>query len=116
MFITWHGHSCIKIQSKDQVIVIDPYDQNIAPKPPIIKKADAIIVTHPNLIDVSKFKESFVISNPGEYEVKGSFVHGLPAGEQTIYFLEIEGVTMAHLANIKEDLTEKQKEVIEEVR
>ena len=44
----------------------------------------------------------FVITNPGEYEIKNVFVYGLKNGDgQTVYVLEIDDVVIMHLGGIK---------------
>ncbi len=66
--------------------------------------------------------EPFVIKTPGEYEVKNVFVYGVPAfarGEKkqertTVFLVEIDGITIAHLGDIGQDqLTEAQMETLE---
>jgi len=54
--------------------------------------------------------EPFVISGPGEYEIKGVMIYGIPAfhddkqgedrGEITMFLIETEGVWLAHLSDL----------------
>ena len=79
MTITWLGHSCFKIQDKEIAVITDPYDRSIGFKMP---RASADIVTashdhlgHHNISEVNGVNGNpFIISAPGEYEVKGVFV------------------------------------------
>lgn len=112
MFITWLGHSCFKIQDKETIAVLDPYGPDYGPKPPRLK-ADLVTVSHDhkdhNYTD-SIMGEPLIIKGPGEYEAKGIYVLGLPSwhdsqngkerGPNTIYRLEVEGVSLAHLGDL----------------
>jgi len=66
--------------------------------------------------DNKKSGEKFLIDSPGEYEIAGVFIHGIPAearsGEEaTIYTIELEEMRLAYLAQISQkELTEEQIE------
>jgi len=132
MQIQWFGQSFFKINSKndkgDEVVVaIDPYDKSYGLKPPNKFAADILLVTHEhkdhNNVELIKGdgqeKEPFLISGPGEYEVKGVMVYGIPSfhddkqgaerGENIIYLLQIEDVWLAHLGDLgQKSLTDEQ--------
>ena len=115
MVITWYGQACFKIQSGDLVIAIDPFAKEIGLTPPRFR-ADVVLVTHSHY-DHSNIETlggtPFAITGPGEYEVKGALirgiqtfhdrVRGLERGLNTIYRLEIEGITLAHLGDFGEE-------------
>ena len=109
MVITWYGQSCFKIQSGDLVIVVDPFSKDIGLTPPRFR-ADIALVTHQhhdhnNLESVAG--EPFVIIGPGEYEVKGAYIHGIETfhdtkngkerGMNTIYLIEVEDIRLLHM-------------------
>ncbi len=123
MIITWLGHACFKIQDSEVAIVTDPYDQSIGFKLPRLT-ADIVTVSH-NHYDHNNVAavrgtigEPFVISNPGEYEIKDVFVYGIPLwhdknegkerGPNTVYRIEIEGISVVHLGDLGHILTEEQ--------
>jgi len=65
----------------------------------------------------------FVVSNPGEYEIQGVFIQGIPAfhddsqgkerGKITIYTIETEDMRICHLADLgQKELTTDQLEKI----
>ena len=117
MHISWLGHSCFKIQDKvgsDGVTLItDPFStQAVGLKEP---KSEADIVTishdHPDHNNLKAIKGSpFVIQSPGEYDVKGVSIVGVDSfhddekgkkrGKNTIYWMEIEGVSVVHLGDL----------------
>ena len=85
--IYWAGQSCFQISvsnSRDHSadIVIDPFDgDKLGIKMPNLS-ADIALVTHDHYDhnNTGALKgEPFVISGPGEYEVKGVFVQGIPS-------------------------------------
>jgi len=128
MKISWLGHSCFKIKGKEADLIIDPYSDSIGIKMPRIK-ADAVLITH-NHEDHNNYKaitnNPVIIDGPGEYEIKGIFIygrgafhdnkHGLEKGISTIYLIEEDGITLAHLGDFnQDDLTEEQSQFLENV-
>lgn len=126
MNITWLGQSCFKIQTDKTIVAIDPYEDKIGLRMPHFG-ADLVLVTHDhfdhnNLSAIRNIegKEPFVISGPGEYEVKNVFVYGISSyhdnvegkerGNNTIYRLEVEGMSLAHLGDLGHILTNGQLE------
>jgi len=122
MTITWLGQSCFKIQDKDATLVTDPYGESVGFKLPRLS-ADIVTTSHDhddhnNVSAVSGTTGSpFIISGPGEYEVKGIFVYGIPAwhdksegkerGANTIYRIEVEGLSIVHLGDLGHTLSEE---------
>lgn len=128
MKITWLGHSCFKIKGKEIDLIIDPYSDSIGIKIPRVK-ADGVLITH-NHDDHNNYAaitgDPLVINGPGEYEMKGIFIYGkrayhdnkkgLERGVITIYLIEEEGITLAHLGDFnQDDLIEEQLQFLENV-
>jgi len=131
--IYFAGHSCFQISvsnSKDSSadIVIDPYDQATLPKLPNLS-ADILLVTHNhhdhNNIEAIK-GQPFLIQGPGEYEIKGVFIRGIPSfhddkngqekGQNTIYTIEAEEIRFCHLGDLgQKELTDEQLDKIGQV-
>ena len=116
MVITWYGQSCFKIQSSDLVIVIDPFSKEIGLTPPRFR-ADIALATHQhhdhnNLESLTG--DPFVITGPGEYEVKGTYIHGIQTfhdaaqgqerGLNTIYLIEVENIRLLHMGDYGEEV------------
>ncbi len=115
MVITWYGQSCFKIQSGDLVIVTDPFSKDIGLTPPRFK-ADVVAVTHEhhdhNNTD-SIPEGAFIVRGPGEYEIKGIAVTGIPTfhdakegkerGRNTVYVIEMEEIRLVHLGDFGEE-------------
>jgi len=126
MTITWLGQSCFKIQIGDVTLVTDPYNSEVGFKLPRLT-ADIVTVSHDhfdhnNIEGVSgpEGATPFVISSPGEFEVKGVFVYGSAfwhdknegkdRGQNIAYCIEAEGISLAHLGDLGHELSEEQIE------
>ena len=131
--ISWAGQSCFQISvsnSRDHSadIVIDPFDESLGLKVPNFS-ADIALVTHDHYDhnNVKALKGTpFLISGPGEYEVKGVFVKGIPSfhdgvegkerGVNTIYIIEAEEMRFCHLGDLgQKQLTDEQLDRIGQI-
>ena len=128
--ITWAGQSCFQIsvsnfKDSQADIVIDPFDDKTGLKLPNLS-ADVLLVTHDHH-DHNNVKgvkgDPFLIKGPGEYEVKGVFIQGIPSfhddqegkerGDNTIYTIEVEGMRICHLGDLgQKQLTDDQLDKI----
>ncbi|MGB1289036.1 MAG: MBL fold metallo-hydrolase [Aggregatilineales bacterium] len=82
MDITWYGHSCFRIVERSQTTVVtDPYAYETLGLPELNLKGDVVTVSHDapghNAADAVKGAEH-VLSGPGEYEIGGVFITGIP--------------------------------------
>lgn len=130
MTIYWHGQSCFQVVvsrgKNNQVnIVIDPFSEEIGLRLPKLE-ADILLTTHGhpdhnNLKAVSG--NPFLISGPGEYEIKEVFIQGISAwhddsqgkerGQMTIYTIEAEELCLCHLGDLgQKELNSEQLERI----
>lgn len=122
MQISWFGLSSFKITGKDLTIITDPFGKSTGLSP-VRGGADVVISSNPNLDWCNNFSSisgtPFIITGPGEYDIKGSFIIGTAAenqelGPTTIYNIEVEGVRIAFLGPIKQtQLTDVQKQTFE---
>lgn len=55
-----------------------------------------------------------IIDGPGEYEIKGAMITGVPVGEQTAYSIEIDGINVCAIGQI-ETLENKQIEALGQI-
>lgn len=128
MDITHIGHSSFKIRTKSVTLVTDPFDPStVGIKFPKIE-ADAITVSHQHedhnfISGVSA--SPLVISGPGEYEVKGVRIVGIPTfhdevngadrGKNTIYRIFMDGVSLVHCGDLGHILSESEIDSIDGV-
>lgn len=113
MDITYLGHASFRIKGKNATVVTDPYSSDIGLKFPKHIAADIVTVSHDHA-DHSAVREiegtPYIVRGPGEYEVKGVGIIGLSTfhdeekgakrGKNTMYRIEIDGVSIVHLGDL----------------
>ena len=127
--IWWQGQACFKIKGKSASLVIDPFNSQFTGLKALKVDADIVCVTHDHgdHNDVASVKgtqegrEAFVIKGPGEYEISGVNIVGIPSfhddkqgaerGKNTIYLITIDEVNIVHLGDLgQKKLTQGQIE------
>lgn len=102
-------------------LLTDPFESETSVRFPRTITPDVLVLSHQNR---SKFNlegalgEPFIVSDPGEYEVKGAFVTGIqdPAIDvgvekrHVLYRFNLEGMTIAFLGQLKRKLTDREIE------
>lgn len=128
MDITYLGHSSFKLRGKNALVVTDPFGGSIGLPFPKHTAADIVTVSHDhddhNAIQVIE-GSPFVISGPGEYEIKGVGIVGMGVyhddqkgekrGKNTIYRIELDGLTIVHLGDLGHELTSAQVDALDGV-
>ncbi len=132
MQIIWKGQSCFQIitsQGKDSQVslIIDPFGPDCGLKVPNLS-GDILLVTHNhpshnNIKALLQQGQPFLIDGPGEYEIKGVYIQGIPAfhrninfGKENIYTIESEGMRVCHMGDFgQKELFPEQLEDIGEV-
>lgn len=108
MVISWFGLSCFKISAGPLTLVTDPFAKTAGLTPPRVQ-ADVAIISNPQ--NPAYGHASFLIDGPGEYDVRGLFVHGIPGGHATIYAIRMEDIHLGFLGSMKQkELTDSQLE------
>lgn len=132
MDISYLGHSSFKLRGKQAAVVTDPYESKIGfPFPRV--SADIVTISHDHddhnnaaaVLGTARRKEPFVIAAPGEYDVSGISVFGAGVfhdnekgakrGRNTIFSIQIDGVSVIHLGDLGHKLSEKKVEEMGEV-
>src|SRR4030042_322835 len=115
MEITWHGLSCFRLRERKLATVVpDPFDSQATGYEPLKLRADIVTVSHeaPGHNYTSAVKGySRLINTPGEFEIGDVFITGIQTngyGKQatqeprnTLYVFDFEGVTVAHLGDLR---------------
>lgn len=124
MQISWHGLSCFSLiaqtGSGEVSFVVDPYDNETGLRFPRTLTADLVVVSHAGkdaenveAVGETGHGKKFVVDLPGEYEVKGIFVHAIDAGkDRRIFHVEVEGIKMAHLGALDRELTDAELDLL----
>lgn len=130
MQLYWHGYSSVRIEAKmgdsDVTILTDPFENETSLRFPRTISPDILLLSHQ---DRTRFNlegvqgAPFIISDPGEYEVKGGYVHAfqdktVDAEEKLrplISRIVVEGMSLAFLGQLKRKLTTEELEKLESV-
>jgi L-ascorbate metabolism protein UlaG (beta-lactamase superfamily) len=122
MEITWLGHSCFRLRSREGVVVTDPCPPSSGYS---IGKPTADIVTISHDHPAHTYRKAvggtpIFIDAPGEYEVAGIFIAGIPTyhdarrgalrGKNTAYVVEMDEVRLCHLGGLGHVPTPEQAE------
>jgi L-ascorbate metabolism protein UlaG (beta-lactamase superfamily) len=132
MEITWFGHSCFRLMERGLAsVVTDPYDDSLG-YPVLRLKADIVTVSHaaPGHSNLDAVKgEKRALTGPGEYEIGGVFITGIPTGRSdgekndkkkkgtetatnTVYVFDYDGLSVAHLGDLDHVPTQSQIEAL----
>ena len=125
--ISWLGHACFRIKSGQTTIITDPF-------PPELKydlgkpSANIVTVSHAHASHAAADRidgSPRVVHTPGEYEISGALITGLATfhdgqrgaerGKNTVYLIELDGITICHLGDIGHTLSSAHVEELEEV-
>jgi L-ascorbate metabolism protein UlaG (beta-lactamase superfamily) len=126
MEITWYGHSCFRLTERNYATVVtDPFDNKSIGYSALKLKSDIVTVSHDapghNNTDAVK-GTSHVIDGAGEFEIGGVFVTGVStdgggakkknkdSSSNTIYVFDYDGITVAHLGDLKQTPTQSEIE------
>lgn len=125
MDITYLGHASFRLKGKTATLVVDPYDDSVGLKFPKVE-ADIVAVSHQHFDHNAVSAVSgtpFLVSGPGEYEVKGIEIvavqsfhdnkQGSERGLNTIYNFRIDKINICHLGDLGQtSLTDQQVQEI----
>jgi L-ascorbate metabolism protein UlaG (beta-lactamase superfamily) len=122
--VTWLGHGCFRLRGRGAAVVTDPYPPTVGLK---LSRMDAEVVTvshpHDNHSYTQVVREgAYEISGPGEYEIAGVSVIGIPTyhdaergakhGRNTVYLIEIDDVRVCHLGDLGHKLEDTEAEAV----
>jgi L-ascorbate metabolism protein UlaG (beta-lactamase superfamily) len=127
MKIRWYGHACFRIEGDDIVIVTDPYTPEVAGLDPMDEPADVVVMSsatdrfHSDASMVPgdpKILNALEIAGRGPVEVNDVVFEALPTmeslrhkespDENAIYRFELEGISILHLGDLGNPLTDEQ--------
>jgi L-ascorbate metabolism protein UlaG (beta-lactamase superfamily) len=123
MQIQYFGLSSFKISSKDTVIITDPFHKDTGLTPPR-GAADILILAEKNNKIYSAESgisgSRFDITDPGEYDIKGVTITGIPLKQEnkyiSIFLIESEDIRVLNLTHVKDfNLKEEELEELGEI-
>ncbi len=130
MEITWYGHSCFRLTERNYATVVtDPYDNKSIGYSPLKLRSDIVTVSHdaPGHSNTDAVKgTSHIIDGAGEFEIGSVFITGVQTdgagssrkkskdkdneSRNTIYVFDYDGITVAHLGDLKQTPTQSEIE------
>ena len=119
MEISWLGHSCVHIRSKDVTLITDPYDKTLGLS---MGRQEADIVTMSHLHPHHSNHDGIggnpkVLQSPGEYEIASFYISGMGTDRSddeaerrtnTIFAIHCEGLMLCHLGDLNRGLSSRQ--------
>lgn len=118
MDITHLGHSSFRIRGKIATVVTEPFvSEPTGLKFPKHVEADVVTVSHLNDAVTALEGSPFIVHGAGEYEIKGVGVVGIgkTSGGNTIYRIEIDGVSIVHLGGLNQLLSASEVDELDGV-
>ena len=121
MDIRWLGHSCFRLTNGDISILTDPFPNSIGITMGE-QKADIVTISnsHPNHSYVEGVLDKPpIIDGPGYYDLHGIYIQGIvtalgendpPEARNTAYRIEMGGISIVHLGDIKSPLNNSRVE------
>lgn len=120
MEVSFLGANCVRLTGKNIAVLCDPYPKS-AGLDEIKLPADVTLLSTEGA--GLPARPGMVIDGPGEYEVKGAIITGVPArlhideqgNRATIYSVVIDGINTAYLGNVAPELSNSQVEALGQV-
>lgn len=131
------GHSAFRIKGKSASVVLDPFDPKmIGLKFPKVETPDIVTISHGhgdhNFLEAlglsapvtgsGRSGETFIAAGPGEFEIKGVTIVGVPTfhdekngaerGANTAFKLVVDEVNVCHLGDLGHKLTDQQVDAL----
>ncbi len=109
MQIHYFGVSSFKVITKEATVITDPFDKKTGLTPPR-GAADILVLSEKDNAMYSAISgvsgDPFLMNDPGEYDVKGVTVTGLPVKQEdgrfvTAFLIESEDIKILNLSHIK---------------
>lgn len=112
MEISWTGHSCFTIKGKEKTLITDPCHPDLGYS---LRESATDIVTISHFHPGHSYIEGITnnpkyVKGPGEYEIGGTFITGMATfhdnekgklrGKNTVYLIEMDGLTLCHLGDL----------------
>ena len=127
MKIKWYGHACFRIEGDDTAIVTAPHTPEVAGLDPVDEPANVVVMSsatdrfHSDVSMVPgdpKILNALEIAGSGQVQVNGVVFEALPTmeslrhkespDENAIYRFELEGMSILHLGDLGNPLTDEQ--------
>jgi L-ascorbate metabolism protein UlaG (beta-lactamase superfamily) len=113
--ITWHGHACFTFEKDDYTVAIDPYNHAMVRYPALKLTANEVYSSHNHddhnyfeaveLVGAKSQKSPFNVRKVENYH---DHEKGAKRGTNLIHIFESDGVSIAHMGDTGNLLSESQ--------
>ena len=112
MDVTWVGGGCFRLRGRDASVLTDPHTSGVKqrsamPKADVVTLSESVGDSWSNVPSrrTDSTRPAYLADGPGEYEVAGVYVHGVPAPAQaeqrtTLFTIDVDGVSIGHLPEL----------------
>lgn len=116
--IQWHGGGWFRLRGGQGTVITDPLADDARRRAAL--RADIVVFSHPvqKSRALASSEEAFVIDSPGEYEIRGIFVIGVPFGRRgqggpdavfsIAYTITLDDVSICYLPAVDQQPTQSQ--------
>jgi len=116
MHISWHGQTCIKLQTKNMgqeaIILIDSYKPKKGNFPRSFSP-DVALYSNGRKNSVTLSQDPFIIDTLGEFDLKKIVFYSFPVSKDSnIFKISTEGMTIVHLGKLNKNLSNTDIEKI----
>ncbi|MCX7779200.1 MAG: MBL fold metallo-hydrolase [Patescibacteria group bacterium] len=121
MQIIWYGESCFKIITNELSILTDPFSPAAQGLKNPRLTSEIVVFSNPATLKKKEEEKNnfFLISMPGEYEIKNIFIFSLPHQENNllklIYKIETEEIKICFWGEISKEPASEELEKLGEV-
>lgn len=109
MEVTFHGLSSFRLRGRDTTVHVDPPQ---AALPGLARSGRDIVVRTEGPTDPDRLRQRDghvqEVSGPGEFEVRGVSVFGMPAGDTNVMRIEVDDVSVVATGRLHRQLTEDE--------
>jgi L-ascorbate metabolism protein UlaG (beta-lactamase superfamily) len=110
MDITYLGGNTVKLAGKNLNVISDPAKSTATSKS--LAKANVVSWSTDGLATID---DAMVLDLPGEYEVGGAMITGVPAGETTMFSFNIDGVNVVVTGPVEGEVSADKLEALGKV-
>ena len=120
MNINWYGQTCFRITTQKNKgeavnILIDPFNKEKGLRGPKLEADILLVSSEDQKVGPGPY---FLISGPGEYDIKGAYIQGIASQNKknTIYTIETEEMRICHLGKLdQKELSSDQLDIIGDI-
>jgi len=105
------GCSSFKVTGREASLIVDPFYQKATGLPWAKRKADLVLVSadHPECNNAEGVSGvAYVVSGPGEYEIRGVSICGFPLEGSVAYQFHLDNLSFLYLGGLRGLLVEEQ--------